>query len=225
MGSGAKFNRLIKIGLFRSFLSGQVERTAYDIVVPIQAAGRDFSRNRSSDLSMTRVDFSKLKFLVAEDNRFMREICRTILFSYGVRDVFEATDGAEALATFKERVPDIILLDLHMPILDGFDVLRMVRDRATSPNAYVAVIVLSAYSERSRVIQARDFGATEYLVKPVSARGIYDRVANVVFNPRPFVENKTYFGPDRRRFVMPSLNREDRRVADIPENTVRLIDV
>lgn len=173
---------------------------------------------------MNRVDFSKLRFLVAEDNRFMREICRTILFSYGARDVVEATDGAEALELFKERVPDIILLDLHMPILDGFDVLRMVRDRGTSLNPYVPVIVLSAYSERWRILQARDLGATEYLVKPVSASAIYSRVANVVLNPRPFVETKSYFGPDRRRFVTASLHREDRRVADISENTVRLID-
>jgi two-component system, chemotaxis family, chemotaxis protein CheY len=173
---------------------------------------------------MNRVDFSKLRFLVAEDNRFMREICRTILFSYGARDVVEATDGAEALEFFKERVPDIILLDLHMPILDGFDVLRMVRDRATSPNPYVPVIILSAYSERWRIMQARDLGATEYLVKPVSASAIYSRVANVVLNPRAFVETKTYFGPDRRRFVVPTLHREDRRVADIPEHTVRLFD-
>jgi two-component system, chemotaxis family, chemotaxis protein CheY len=174
---------------------------------------------------MNRVDFSKLKFLIAEDNRFMREICRTILASYGARDVVEATDGAEALEFFKERVPDIIILDLHMPILDGFDVLRMVRDRATSPNPCVPVIVMSAHSERSRIIQARDLGANEYLVKPVSARAIYSRVANIVLNPRPFIETRTYFGPDRRRFVMPTLNREDRRVADIPEKTVRLIDV
>jgi len=121
-------------------------------------------------------------------------------------------------------LPDIILLDLHMPILDGFDVLRMVRDRATSPNPYVPVIVLSAYSERWRILQARDLGATEYLVKPVSASAIYSRVANIVLNPRPFVETKTYFGPDRRRFVTSTLHREDRRVADISENTVRLID-
>jgi two-component system, chemotaxis family, chemotaxis protein CheY len=125
---------------------------------------------------------------------------------------------------FKERVPDIIILDLHLPILDGFDVLRIVRDRATSPNPYVPVIVLSAHSERSHIIQARDHGATEYLVKPVSARAIYSRVANVILNPRPFVETKTYFGPDRRRFVMPTLSHDDRRVADIPEKTVRLID-
>jgi two-component system, chemotaxis family, chemotaxis protein CheY len=172
-----------------------------------------------------KADVSRLKFLVADDNRFMREITRAILFAFGARVVHEAADGAEALQLFRDHVPDIVFLDIAMPILDGIETLRLLRDRSSSPNPYVPVIMLSAYSERWRVLQARDAGATEYLVKPVSAAAILARVTSVVLDPRPFVETKGYFGPDRRRFIAPTLGHAPRRAEDASENVVRLVDV
>ena len=171
-----------------------------------------------------KVDITRLKFLVADDNRFMREITRAILFAFGARVVHEASDGAEALQMFRDHVPDIVILDVAMPILDGIETLRLMRDRSSSPNPYVPVIMLTAYSERWRVLQARDAGATEYLVKPVSAAAILARVASVVLDPRPFVETKGYFGPDRRRFVAPSLPGAPRRASDASAGVVRLVD-
>ena len=168
------------------------------------------------------VDFGKLKFLVVDDNRFMREICRAMLFSFGTRDVLEAADGADALEQFKDNAPDIVVLDLAMPILDGFDVMRFMRDRATSPNPYVSILVLSAHAERRQVIAARDAGANEYLIKPVSANALYTRVASMVLAPRPFVETKSFFGPDRRRFVNPQFNGPERREMTVPDHLIEL---
>ena len=51
------------------------------------------------------------------------------------------------------------------------------------------------------VVTARDAGITEFLTKPISAKALYERILNVVANPRPFIKTKTYFGPDRRRNV------------------------
>jgi DNA-binding response OmpR family regulator len=64
--------------------------------------------------------------------------------------------------------------------------------------------MLTGHSEKSRVLRARDAGVTEFLCKPISAKGLYQRILNVVVNPRPFVQTKDYFGPDRRR--TPSAN-------------------
>jgi hypothetical protein len=58
---------------------------------------------------------------------------------------------------------------------------------------------------------ARDAGVTEFLAKPISANALYQRVLNIVANPRPFIKTKTYFGPDRRRNVNPNYNGPERR--------------
>ena len=71
--------------------------------------------------------------------------------------------------------------------------------------------MLTGHSEKKRVVSARDAGVTEFLAKPISAKGLYQRIVNVVANPRPFIKTKTYFGPDRRRNVNPNYVGTERR--------------
>ena len=71
--------------------------------------------------------------------------------------------------------------------------------------------MLTGHSERKRVVAARDAGITEFMAKPISANALYQRILNVVANPRPFVKTKTYFGPDRRRNVNPNYVGPERR--------------
>jgi DNA-binding response OmpR family regulator len=71
--------------------------------------------------------------------------------------------------------------------------------------------MLTGHSEKKRVVAARDAGVTEFLAKPISAKGLYQRIVNVVANPRPFIKTKTYFGPDRRRNVNPNYVGTERR--------------
>jgi two-component system, chemotaxis family, chemotaxis protein CheY len=75
----------------------------------------------------------------------------------------------------------------------------------------VPIIMLTGHSERTRVTNARDAGITEFMVKPISAKALYQRILNVVVNPRPFVRTKTFFGPDRRRNVNPNYSGPERR--------------
>lgn len=148
---------------------------------------------------MIQIDLAKLRLLVIEDNPNMRHLLRTLLTGLGCRGVMEAEDGAAGLELFRDNVPDIVVSDWVMPIMDGLDFTRAVRNPKSSANPYVPVIILSGYSERSRVVQARDAGITEFIVKPVSPKRLYQRLVNVVVNPRPFIETETFFGPDRRR--------------------------
>ena len=66
-----------------------------------------------------RVAYDKIRFLIVDDNAFMRRILRTILYSFGAREVFEAEDGNLGFAAFKEYLPDVVLADWEMPNLDG----------------------------------------------------------------------------------------------------------
>jgi two-component system, chemotaxis family, chemotaxis protein CheY len=146
-----------------------------------------------------RVDFTRLRFLVIDDNTFMRRVIRALLHGFGAREVFEADDGAAGLESFLSHQPDVVILDWEMPILDGLEVARMIRTPSNSINPYTPIIMVSGHSEKTRVNQARDAGVNEFLVKPISSKALYDRVFAVVASPRNFVKTKTFFGPDRRR--------------------------
>ncbi len=147
---------------------------------------------------MAGLNISKVKFLVVEDNPFMKELFRQILRSLGVTQVVEASNGDEGLWMLKEMSPDIVLLDWHMEPTDGISFAKQVRAK-DSPNPYIPIILVTAYSEIVRVTEARDAGINELLVKPIAATNLFSRVRAVIERPRLFVEADTYFGPDRRR--------------------------
>jgi two-component system, chemotaxis family, chemotaxis protein CheY len=148
---------------------------------------------------MARINFNRLRFLVVDDNAHMRRILRTLLHGFGARDVYEAEDGAAGLEAFTHYLPDIVIADWVMPIFDGLELTQMIRQPGANANPFAPIIMLSGHSERKRVVSARDAGITEFLTKPISAKGLYERIVNVVVHPRPFIKTKSYFGPDRRR--------------------------
>ncbi len=160
---------------------------------------------------MVRNDFSRLRFLVIDDNPHMRRIMHSLLHGFGARDVYEAEDGAAGLEAFTQYAPDIVLADWVMPIFDGLELKQMIRQQGANANPYVPIIMMTGHSEKQRVMSARDAGITEFLAKPISAKALYERIFNVVANPRPFIKTKTYFGPDRRRNVSASYSGPERR--------------
>ncbi len=129
------------------------------------------------DGPMVRIDFNKLRFLVIDDNAHMRRILRTLLHGFGARDVYEAEDGAAGLEAFTHYVPDIVLTDWAMPIFDGLELTQMIRQPGANANPYVPIIMLTGHSEKKRVIAARDAGITEFMAKPISAKSLYQRIA------------------------------------------------
>lgn len=161
---------------------------------------------------MAKIDFEKLRFVVADDNAHMRRIVRTLLRAYGSREIYEAEDGASALEAVENFSPDILITDVKMPIFDGIELTKMIRNPDGFKQPYIPIIILTAYTERKRVLQARDAGATEFLCKPVSANALYKRIQNVIENPRPFIKVASYFGPDRRRNVDANYNGDERRI-------------
>lgn len=162
---------------------------------------------------MVRIEFSRLRFLVVDDNVQMCRILRALLHGFGAGEVVEADNGATGLEAFKHHAPDIIIIDWAMPIFDGLELTQMIRKTDANANPYVPIIMLTGHSEKRRVIAARDAGITEFLTKPISAKSLYDRIVNVVTNPRPFIKTASYFGPDRRRRQVP-FNGPDRRKTD-----------
>ena len=163
---------------------------------------------------MFRIDFNKLRFLVCDDNPHMRRILRTLLHSFGAREVYEAEDGATALEMYTHYVPDIVITDWSMPIFDGLELAQMIRQPESKGNPFAPIIMLTGHSEKRRVTYARDAGVTEFLAKPITAQNLISRITEVVERPRPFVRSESYFGPDRRRRATENYAGPFRRTAD-----------
>lgn len=155
-----------------------------------------------------------LRVLLVDDNQHMRSIVSAVLAGIGIVQVRECWDGAEGLAALREWPADVAIVDFRMAPVDGVEFTHLVRNAADSPNPYLPIIMLTGYAERSRVCEARDAGVNEFVVKPVTARAVVDRLNQVIFRPRAFIRSESYFGPCRRRrqdpeFEGPFLRKDD----------------
>ena len=150
-----------------------------------------------------------LSVLVVDDNQYMRKMVRNLLVNCGIKDIYEAPDGITALDTIRTVGPDVVLLDWEMPLLSGAELVRIVRSPGVFPMPDVPIIMLSGYGERWRVMEAMRLGVNEYLVKPVSARAIYDRLVSIFAHPRPLVQLGDYYGPEPRKHTVDSADDSD----------------
>ena len=140
-----------------------------------------------------------LNILLVDDNQHMRAITSAILQSAGIRKIREVPDGAAALDALRDHAVDLAIVDFNMMPLDGVEFTRMVRNSPDSANPYLPIIMMTGHSEKHRVVEARDAGVTEFVVKPITAKAVFDRIQAVIVRPRPFIKASSYFGPDRRR--------------------------
>jgi two-component system, chemotaxis family, chemotaxis protein CheY len=162
--------------------------------------------------------FQKISVLIVEDNQPMLEVTKALLLTFGIGNVLTAQNGEVGFKRFCDSNPDIVIADWMMKPMDGIALTRHIRTDALSPNPYVPVILMTGFSEKRRVFQARDAGVTEFLVKPFNARDLYRRIAQLIERPRQFVRSEDFFGPDRRRQTPETYTGPRRRESDGPEH-------
>jgi two-component system sensor histidine kinase/response regulator len=134
----------------------------------------------------TAAPVRRLRILVAEDNPFNQKLVEHLLGRRG-HDVHVASDGREALAALEQDRFDLMLLDVHMPGYDGFQVIEALRSRERATGGHLPVIALTARameSDRERCLQA---GMDDYLAKPFSAADLFGVMARVLAD-RPAAE-------------------------------------
>jgi two-component system, chemotaxis family, chemotaxis protein CheY len=144
-----------------------------------------------------------LNILIVDDNAYMRRLTRTMLTNLGAKSVLEAPDGLAALEAIRTCDPDVMLLDWDMPVLNGIEVLRIVRSPGVFPRPNLPVIMLTTRAQRAQVNEALRAGANEFLLKPTSPKALCDRLLSIVYKPRPMVKLGTYYVPQPRRLSAP----------------------
>ena len=147
---------------------------------------------------------SKPKILIVEDDSDIRELLQYSLAREG-HEVAVAADGKTALTTAKRLVPDLVLLDLMLPGVDGLEVCRQLRsDRATAGSA---IIMVTAKGEESDVVLGLGLGADDYVLKPFKTNEIVARVKAVLRRTR----EDTRLPDDRRTLVCGQLRIDPER--------------
>ncbi len=143
--------------------------------------------------------FEKAKILLVDDMSAMLNLTKSILNTFGFREVELAQNGKEAFNKAKTFDPDLIITDWMMDEMDGVELTNKIRRDPMSANPYVPIIIMTGFSAKPRVETARDKGITEFLVKPFTSRDLYNKIVQVIERPRQFVDTEDFFGPDRRR--------------------------
>lgn len=165
-------------------------------------------------------DLSNFTILVVEDSSYMQSLIASMLKVFGVGDILACESAEEAIdlltitqAAKKSRHltnVDIVLTDWLMPKSSGERLLTWIRSHEKDTVRFLPVIVVSGYTTEYLASRARDLGAHEILVKPVSASGLASRICSVIDHPRSFIKVPSYFGPDRRRQQTPYKGPERR---------------
>ena len=118
------------------------------------------------------------KILLVDDAAFMRKMIKDTLVKNGYTEVFEAVDGADAVEKFGEIGPDLVVMDITMPNMDGLEALKAIR--AVDANANV--VMCSAMGQETMVIDAIRSGAKDFIVKPFNADRIVQTVNTILGN-------------------------------------------
>ena len=109
-----------------------------------------------------------LRVVIADDEPITRMDLKEILEEKGYQVIGEATDGFDALELCKNSSPDVVLMDIKMPLLDGLSAARILQEE----HVPTAVVLLTAYSEKEFIEKAKASGVSGYLVKPVDEKSI-----------------------------------------------------
>jgi class 3 adenylate cyclase/CheY-like chemotaxis protein len=117
------------------------------------------------------------RILIVDDNETNRDILATRLEVHGY-DLLQAADGAAALDVVAQHSPDLILLDVMMPKIDGIEVTRRIKNDAALP--FTPIILVTAKADGNDVVAGLEAGADEYLTKPVDQRSLVARVKSML---------------------------------------------
>jgi CheY-like chemotaxis protein len=171
------------------------------------------------------IDLSAVNVLIIDDSRYARSFIKSALFSFGARNIVEAGDAHDGIVALREHKIDLVLVDHDMEPLDGVAFTKLVRAGEEVACREVPIIMISGMAEMEKVIEARNAGVNEFLVKPVSADSLFRRVRNALVNPRPFVETEEYVGPCRRTIHRKLPPEHERRQAEPLARPAPLVNV
>jgi two-component system OmpR family response regulator len=131
------------------------------------------------------VENSTIRILIAEDELALNDLLQDALKMAGYETI-SARQGLEAVKLIREKMPDLVILDINMPLLDGFEVLKKIR----AENNNIPIIVLTARDQKSDKVEGFKLGADDFVTKPFGLEELLLRVAAVMRRSKPQLANE-----------------------------------
>lgn len=177
---------------------------------------------------------SKINVLVLDGGAKAAELIKAIFAELGLKNVFVANDGYQGIQYLKEIKIHMIFTDWELKVnkrgaanapidlqgeiapISGLHLVQRLRRSKISPNPFVPIIMMMDEADKNVVIEARDAGVNEILLRPIDAQEFCHRVVSIIERPRIFVTAETYKGPCRRHTTknLPA-GMKDRRIHEI----------
>jgi CheY-like chemotaxis protein len=148
-------------------------------------------------LSFSSSKLERLRVMIVDNSAMMRDLVQGVLESVGVTHFMTAGDGRSALDMLPAFGPHLAFVDWEMEPMNGLQFVRAVRQLSEHDNPFLPIIMLTSHAEEPWVIEAKNAGVHDYLIKPATGAAILKRLSSVINNPRPFVRADGYFGPAR----------------------------
>ena len=149
--------------------------------------------------------------MIVDDDKLVQKLVADVLKNLGFGKTHKADDGKSALKMLETTQADFIFCDWRMPEMSGPEFIKQIRSGKTRVNPFIPIIMLTGNAEVHQVIEARNIGANDYLIKPFTVKQITKRIIELVDNPREFVASPKYTGPCRRRKNAPPKGIERRK--------------
>ena len=124
-----------------------------------------------------------LSILIADDNEFNRVVARDTLLNKANVKILEATTGQEAIDQLADNSFDVILMDVQMPVMNGFDATRYIRTQMEGPAKEIPIIALTASVLRTDLDKCIEAGMNSYIPKPFKAQQLIIGIAKVLKHP------------------------------------------
>ncbi len=140
---------------------------------------------RTSLASPVEAITGSIRVLIAEDNQYLRKLMRNLLVNVGIKNIDEVADGLAGFEAIKSVDPDVVLLDWDLPLLNGPELVRIVRTPGMLAKTSVPIILFGTVAKRSRIAEAKELGVTDYLTMPISAKTLLDRIVSILAKSRP----------------------------------------
>ncbi|MBC8102692.1 MAG: response regulator [Cytophagales bacterium] len=166
-----------------SQLSSVAAATATRVTVPRLADGNPEDGAAECHLTGARITVEPLRIVIADDEPIIRLDLRRTLENMGHIVIGEAGDGAQAVEITRELKPDVAILDIKMPNMDGIDAAKVISTEGIAP-----VLLLTAYSQKDLVERARDAGVFAYLVKPFKEADLMPAIEIAIARYEEFLE-------------------------------------
>jgi two-component system, chemotaxis family, chemotaxis protein CheY len=123
---------------------------------------------------------NSVRVLIVEDNPYLRKLIRNLLINVGIKNIDEVLDGLAGFEAIKNLEPDIVILDWELPLLNGPELVRIVRTPCMLARPTIPIIMFCASAERWRIAEAKRLRVDAYLTMPISAKSLHDRIVSIL---------------------------------------------